>query len=182
MKKEKDPKAKARLFKIIGGGLLLLSFIVQNYAYDYWDKEAEEYYNSNKDFSDMSRSSLLYLNLYFSSNVPDKALDSIVKGQYINMAAQKAALGQTVEITTRDMDKQEKLDLCNALLQKAKTVKTFEDYLGYINFSRTSDTYTLKDSVDRVDRINKWRNASRWGFLLTYIIGSAILLFGFKYE
>ena len=58
-------KTKSIRLKLIGGGLLLLSFIVQNYIYDYWDKKSGEYLSVNRDFSDMNRSSMLYLNLFF---------------------------------------------------------------------------------------------------------------------
>jgi hypothetical protein len=173
---------KSRWLKVVGGGLLLLSFIVQNFIYDYWDKEADEYYNSNRDFSDMSRSSLLYLNLYFNTHLPDSNLEAIVKAQYINMAAQKAALGQTVEIITRDTDKQARIDLCNALLQKSNSVADFNGYLDYIKFASQTDTYNLSDSQKRVERINTNRESFRYVFLIAYIIGSILLLVGIKYE
>ena len=175
-------KKKARILKVIGGSLLLLSFIVQNFAYDYWDKELDEYYNSNRDFSDMSRSSMLYLNLYFTAKLENEPLESIVKKQYINMAAQKYALGKTVEITTRDMEKQDKIDLCNSLLQKTKTVTDFQTYLDYINFVGQADPYDINDSIARVEKINDKRDKFRWFFLVAYSLGSILLVFGLKYE
>lgn len=175
-------KKKSRLIKVIGGGLLLVSFIVQNFAYDYWDKKADEYYNVNKDFSEMNRSSLLYLNLYFNTKFDNDTLEAVIKQQYINMAAQKQALGQTIEIVTRDMEKQDKIDLCNSLIQKAKTVSDYTSYLDYISFSNQRDTYKPKDSMDRVQNINNKRDKFRYIFLFSYVIGSILLLFGLKYE
>ena len=107
-----NSKSKSLRLKVIGGGLLLLSFIVQNFIYDYWDKKSDEYISANKDFSDMSRSSMLYLNLFFNTKLDNDTIETTVKRQYINMAAQKQALGQSVEIMTRDIDKQTKIDLC----------------------------------------------------------------------
>jgi len=42
-KKIIDPKKKANRLKTIGGGLLLISFITQNFLYDYWNEKSSEY-------------------------------------------------------------------------------------------------------------------------------------------
>lgn len=167
---------------MIGGGLLLLSFIVQNFIYDYWDKKSDDYISVNRDFSDMNHSSMLYLNLYFNTHLENDTVQAVVKQQYINMAAQKQALGQTVEIMTRDIDKQDKIDLCNSFLQKAKSVSDYDSYLEFINFVNKTDPYDPKASMDRVKIIGNWRETSRWIFLLSYILGSVLLLRGIKYE
>lgn len=173
---------KSKLLKAVGGGLLLLSFAVQNFVYDYWDNKSENYYNANRDFSSMSRSSLLYQNLYFNVQTGDDSLTSLLRRQYINMAAQKAALGQTVEITARNIDKQEKIDLANSLLQKANGVYDLNSFIDYISFSRTHDSYSVVDNISEVEQINIWRNSSRWIFLCLYIIASLILLLSIKFE
>lgn len=173
---------KAKAVKLFGGAILLLSFIVQNFLYDSWNQKSEDYYNSNKDFSDMSRSSLLYLNLYFNTKLDDDSVEQVVKYQYINAAAQKAALGQVVNILARDTDKVTKINLTNSLLQKAKSVNDFDSFLNFNKYASEIDKYSLQDNIAFVNKVTQKREMYRWIFLSAYILGTGLLLFGLKYE
>lgn len=177
-----DKKTKAILFKTIGSGLILFSFIIQNFTYDYWNTKIDEYYKINKDFSDMSRSSLLYLNLYYNAKIEDDTLNSKIKEQYINMAAQKSALGHTLDILTKNLDEKQKTKKINSIVQSAKEVNNFNSYTKYLKYSNEVNPYSEKDSLNEIKKLNDWRDATRWVFLILYIFGSFLLLFGIIYE
>jgi len=130
----------------------------------------------------MSRSSLLYLNLYFTTHLGNDSLDSIYKRNYIHAAANKAALGQVVSIIVRDTDKQIKINLSNSLLQKANSVHDFKSFCDYVAFSYLADSNSVEIAKKQIDTISGNREKARNIFLVANIIGSILLLIGFKFE
>jgi hypothetical protein len=178
-------KTKPLLLRFIGSGLLLLSFIFQNFIYDYWDKKADGYILAHRDFSDMNRTSLSYLNLFFNTNLENDSLETVIKSQYILMAARKQAQGQCMDIIGREnIEKQKRINICNSIIQNSTKVHdydTYLDFLLYINNSYADANINFTD-INFVEKLNHTRTTARWLFLISFVLGSLILLLGIKYE
>lgn len=175
-------KARSIKLKMFGTGLLLISFIVQNFFYGKWNKQSEDYLAVNRDYSDMSRSALLYLNLYYNTKAENPEIEKELKKQYIHAAAEKYTQGQITEITFRDIEKQEKLKLIAQLQMKSESVTDLASFLEYNAYCSEVNRFDIKGNVERVKSIGNKKDFYQNFFLLANIIGTIILLLGIKYE
>ncbi|MBL7934930.1 MAG: hypothetical protein JNM51_03880 [Bacteroidia bacterium] len=113
---------------------------------------------------------------YFVSTL---TLDSVFKTKYqelnIGLAAQKIAIGKTIQISNLDTNKQIKVDMCNELIQESYNVKTFEDYMKFIeivNHQYVGD----KVIINQIQKIEKRKDVFRWLFWTLYLIGTMFLI------
>jgi hypothetical protein len=99
---KKENKNLSRRYKVLGGLILLFSFITQNFLYDKWNAESQLLDSSAVDQAIIDKSILLNEALFFTASPGEGSFDAKelknVKEQYIREAARKTALSHTVRI------------------------------------------------------------------------------------
>lgn len=175
-------KRNSNICKLIGGGLLLFSFIVQNYYYDIWNTRLEDFTNANRDYAAMHRSSMLYQNLYFNVILPDSNLGRQVKGTLIQNAAEKDAIGRMLLLEVDNEQKAHSAELYKKVKAEIEKVKDYPSFLAYLQKATEIQQFDLREEDEQIHRDRNSKNKCRNIFLLTYIVGTIVLLVGFRYE
>jgi hypothetical protein len=175
-------KRKSNLCKLFGGGLLLFSFIVQNYSYDIWNTRLEDFSNANRDYAAMHRSSMLYQNLYFNVYIPDTTLNSQVKTTLIRNAAEKDAIGRMILLEADNEQKAHSKELYARIKGDIEKVIDYDSFLAYLQKAKEIEQFDLKEEDAQIHRDRALKEPCRNVFLLSYVLGSIILLAGFRYE
>jgi lysyl-tRNA synthetase class I len=175
-------KRKSNLCKLLGGGLLLFSFIVQNYSYDIWNTRLEDFTNANRDYAAMHRSSMLYQNLYFNVKIPDTTFSSQVKTALIRNAAEKDAVGRLILLEADNVQKAHSKDLYERIKADIENVKDYASFLVYLQKAKEIEQFDLREEDEQIHRDRDLKEKCRNVFLLSYVIGSIVLLAGFRYE
>ena len=175
-------KRNSNLCKLFGGGLLLFSFIVQNYSYDIWNTRLEDFTNANRDYAAMHRGSMLYQNLYFNLNIPDTTLSSQVRSTLIRNAAEKDAMGRMLLMEAENVEEAHSKAIQDKIKSEIEKVKDYPSFLTYLEKAREIEQFDLREEDAQIHRDREWKDKCRDIFLFSYIVGSIILLIGFRYE
>jgi hypothetical protein len=175
-------KHTSRRFKLFGGALLLLSFIAQTFVYDYWDGEMEEYMGASRDQSAMIRSALQYEILYFTIQGEDSMMMNESRRQFILAAARKVALGSTTQLAIADAEQEEVLRIGNEIWRRHASVRDYPSFVDFMGYSVTSTDEIVARMQSRIQRISDWKDTSRWLFVLTYVMGTVLFLWGSYHE
>lgn len=179
---EQRRKRRSVVYKVVGGALLLLSFVIQNYSYDVWNTRLTEYMNANRDYAAMQRSSLLYQNLYFSLQQSDSIPQNEIRTAAIQNAAKHDVISRLI-LHTANEDKEDKhVAILEQIRKEVSFVKDYESYLSYLEKARGIDEFSLQDEEAQVKQDGEWKTVYRNIFLVTYVVGSVLLLVGFRYE
>lgn len=173
---------KKKRIKIAGEIILVLSFLTQTLLFDYYNDKSNELEKAYANQALIDKGAELKELKYFVASFPG---DTLTSQQYkqlnINMAAQKIAQSQLMAIIGSGKEKQDKIDLSNLLLQKAKTVKTFEDYMEFIDFVN-KNSLQADEIISNIDEINSSKKLWRTLFISLYIIGTLFLVYSIRYE
>ncbi|PQJ08768.1 hypothetical protein CJD36_022475 [Flavipsychrobacter stenotrophus] len=179
----KKKLGKSIKYKMAGTAIILFSWIVQNYSFDSWDSKSKDYMESARDFSDMTRSSLLYENLYYVVNGSDDSMmKSALKREYIHQAAMKYVGGLTVSTVNRPLDTEDKQRLIDSLKGLASNVYDFDAFNNYILEADRLIGDTRKEAEEQVKEIKFWRTLFKNVYLLLYLVGTGVLIWGMKHE
>jgi hypothetical protein len=168
------------ILKYLGGVLLIVSYIAQDFLYENLNTKYSEYEEVSRSYSDLNNAALGYLNLYFAFDLEDDEIERAIESQYINMAAQKQAMAQVVQIMSRDIDQAEKMKLTQALVAEASAVYDYSSYINFIQRTSEIDVFKAQDAMDRKREVLEKKEFYRWVFLSSNVVGSALLLIGFK--
>jgi hypothetical protein len=180
-------KKTSRILKIIGGIILFLSFVTQNYLYDKWNGESQGLHSATVEQSIIDKGVLLNEILYFTSKLDNESFSGEelknIKEQYINQAAIKQTLSHFMAVMSTDLPKQEQIDLMNKLMLQAKTVKDFNSFSELNRSINTSAFEKIQNERQlRIQRIEDSKNIARHIYLVLYLFGTLILLVGVWYE
>lgn len=178
---ERQKKRRSAIYKVVGGALLLLSFVVQNYSYDIWNTRLTEYMNANRDYAAMQRSALLYQNLYFSLQ-PSDSIAQTSRASAIQNAAKHDMISRMILHEANEDGVDEHGKILDEIRNEMNFVKDYHSYLSYLQKARGIDEFSLKEEEAQVKRDGEWKTIYRNIFLVTYVIGSVLLLLGFRYE
>ena len=166
--------------KYLGGILLIVSYIAQDFLYENLNTKYAQYDEVSRSYSELNNAALGYLNLYFAFDLADDEVEQAIESQYINMAAQKQAMAQVVQVMSRDIEEVEKMQLTQALLAEASGVSDYGSYVNFIQRTSEIDVYKAQDAMDRKQKVLEKKEFYRWIFLSSNILGSIFLLIGFK--
>jgi hypothetical protein len=170
--------SKSTKYKIIGGFLFLTSFTIQNFMYDYWEGESTEFYNSNRAFSDMIRTSLIYQNLYFDFESDNKVFEKNQKSKYINQSALKIAQGNVTALATSSLAKKKMKLFSDQIILEARGVKDYHSFNQFLQSVNKITQEVPQVQIDRLQQISDYKSMSRFVFVILYIIASILLLLG----
>jgi hypothetical protein len=190
-KPQRDSKAEknkllSRRYKLIGGGILLLSFITQTLLFDYFNAKSQAMDTAFLNQAVIDKSILLNENLYFTANLGGEGLDSQtlkdMKQSYIREAARKTALSHSIRLGASDMSNDDIVKYSNEFISRANQVK---DFVGFSELNKYINKFDVDHSLLNdayVVQVSNNRDIARWAYLVSYLIGSGILLLGIRYE
>jgi hypothetical protein len=177
-------KKSARRLKLIGGTVLLMSFISQNFFYDVWASRVSLLAQGMMDRAIVDKSVLLNEILYFTarSGPSDPDIDSL-RETYIREAARKLAISVNIPIESNEsLQTHEKVAFANRLLSQANSVANFPQFLKSVTTANESyDKYPLEMNAEAA-RLDSRRKSARFVYLGLYLVGSLLLLVGIYRE
>lgn len=187
LKESSATKRKAKIFKIIGGIIVFLSFITQNYLYDKWNSESQNLHSATVEQAIIDKGILLNEVLYYTAGLDKSALPDNevknVKEQYAKQAAVKQVISHSMAVMSTDLDKQDQVDRMKKLFRQAVGVK---DLLGLSELRKSineqNDEVIQKRREARFQSIESKRNTARQIYLALYIIGTTLLIIGIRHE
>jgi hypothetical protein len=176
---------RARLLKVVGGAVLLASFLVQTFLHEDRESEAADLRAAVLERAVIDKSVLLNEVLYFAadSSAGDPQVVAELKRSKINEAARKAAFSFMMPVLfSSSLSKQDKTQLANQVLAGAARVNDHESFRTFV--VAANQAYgKYSDELDRNRAaLEKKRNSSRWVYLVLSLLGSAVLLVGVWYE
>jgi hypothetical protein len=172
-------KRKSKRFKLIGGTILLISFITQWTFINYAQSQQNNWNFGLDAYSRAYLASLSYLNLYFTQGQTTGVYDGVI----LNKAAQENALGFSSRILIASkFSRQEKAQRVNRILEASRNVKDPDSYNSYMALVNEIEKETISQSQEEIDRLSKLQSTSLWIYAVSYIIGSVLLLWGLRYE
>lgn len=171
---------------VFGSLLLILSFVVQNFFFNKWDDKLNAFEQANRDYSEMTRSSLEYQNLYLSLDSQSDSVKKVLKPAFIKAAAEKYRVGKMVSTN---------LDLLENESEANKFVENTNELLMLIN--QVNDMPTLYNFVKEVEvklpenknlktqwlnKMNNKKENASYIFAILQITGSIMIAIGFRYQ
>lgn len=174
-----------KMWELIGGALLLISFTIQNFVYDYFDEREKTVRTGMIERAILDRGSQIYEVMFFAANDGGGQLSSTqvaeIRRQFIQQAAIKNSYGLSFPVFVSDMPTAEKQKITAEFGRRAAAVKDLATFSEYIKFSSAlSDKVESPNAV--LGRISERRELARYIFLALYIVGSASLLIGLAQE
>lgn len=182
----KSNKPLSKKLNVFGSLFLFMSFTIQIFLYNSWDEKTKIFEQANRDFTEMTRTSLEYQNLYLGLQNQDSLTKQKFQPEFIKMAAEKYRIGKILSTN---------IDLLGDEIEVKKFVNNTNELLGQIN--NVNDISTLYEFVQlsnnkipennklkskwMMDMDSKKRKASFF-FLTFQILGSILLVLGYRYE
>jgi hypothetical protein len=179
-----ESKKSARTLKLIGGTVLLLSFITQNFFFDDWASRVSLLAEGMMDGAIIDKSVLLNEILYFTArSAPSDPDIASLREAYIREAARKLAISVNIPVISNEtLQTREKVDLANRLMAQANSVADFPQFLKLVTTANeTYAKYPLEVNAEVV-QLNSRRKSARFIYLGLYLIGSLLLLVGIYKE
>ncbi|MCC6458856.1 MAG: hypothetical protein IT260_00195 [Saprospiraceae bacterium] len=183
--KTKNPVLSKKL--TIAGSLLVLgAFIVQTFLYDKWKDNIDAYSQANRDFSEFTRTSLLYQNLYFNINAEDTLVIRQSKQLFMRAAAEKYRLGRiistNIDLVDTDLERNKFIANSNTVLKEVYKVVDYESLMRFIPIADSLLPGNLKLNDEWLKAQHKKKEIASLVFLSLQIIGSLLLALGLKYQ
>ena len=176
----------SKQFKVFGSLCLLLSFSIQSFYYNSWEQQISEFEQANRDFTEMTRTSLEYQNLYLALQNQDSLTKEIYQPLFIKAAAEKYRLGKIIstktDILNNEKEVKQFVDNSNALLSYISQIDDFNSLYAFVQEADQKLPENRKLKTDWfLETYNKKKNASRI-FLIFQILGSIMIVFGYRYQ
>jgi hypothetical protein len=173
------------VLKLLGGGILLTSFVTQNVFYDEWNAQSQESHAAAVDESLIDKSVLLNEALFYTSRADDSIDPNELRNMrqyYIREAARKTALAKTVWILASGLDSQKKLELTNGLMTHANGVKDLASF-SELNRSVNEIDGRYGNAIrENLNAVEGKRKSSRTIYLLLYGLGALMVASSLWFE
>jgi hypothetical protein len=167
--------------KVVGGLILLISFISQNYLYDKWKSESDKLEQAAIEQSLMDKSALLNEILYFVVNPQYAGHDSInvvnLRGQFLQESIKKSTYGQIAWMAANGLDSQEDKNAVKEILQNLDSISSYSDFLNNIDkINRLPYNKKAKEVNGRWKQYDVSKDNIRTVYLILYIVGSVLIV------
>lgn len=165
-------------FKVIGGTILLMSFLTQQLLFEKFKADAGNLLSQYQHYSNAYNASLLYLNLYNSAALTTKVADVAI----IHKAAQENMSGFAVQILWAKLPKEKQKEYLEELMQKVASVRDIDSYNVYMGVVNRIERQTPLAYTDRANDIQLHRNVAFIAYLTLYCIGTFLMVLGYRQE
>ena len=177
----------AKILKLIGSSILLLSFLTQNYFYDKWKSELEKLDAAGIEQSLMDKSGLLNQILFFTAkidtNSPAINEADALKTQFLRESVRKHLYGQMIWLLANDYKKPEGISEIRSIMASAEKISSYQDYLNCIQqINAIESIENPQEFINKRMRYTNLKRNARYLYLTSYIFGSLILLLGMFLE
>ena len=170
--------AKSKIFKSIGGLIILGSFLTQQFFLERYREEFQEYLFDYQHYSNSYMASLQYVNMFFSSAIATERLNN----QILSKAASENMSGVASFIKQSNISSEEKVSQCLALISRASQVQDLNSYNAYIGYVNDIEGKLFKGYSQKYGNLKKKKKVSFNIFASLYVFGSIFVLLGIKYE
>jgi hypothetical protein len=182
-------KSKPTLSKklnVFGSLFLFLSFTIQMFLYNSWDEKTKQFDQANRDFTEMTRTSLEYQNLYLGLQSQDSLTKHLYQPSFIKAAAEKYRMGKIISTNVELLGSEEKVkkfvDNTNELLAYIQQVTDLTTLYTFVQLADTKIPENQKLKAEWIDKMNSKKKTTSFFFLAFQILGSIMLVLGFRYQ
>lgn len=182
-------KSKPTLSKklnVFGSLSLFLSFTIQIFLYNSWDEKTKQFDQANRDFTELTRTSLEYQNLYLGLESQDSLTKNLYQTSFIQAAAEKYRMGKIISTNVELLESEENVKKfvynTNELLAYVQQVKDFNTLYAFVQVadSKIPENRALK--AEWLDKMNSKKKTASFFFLAFQILGLILLVLGFRYQ
>lgn len=176
----------SKKLNVFGTLFLFLSFTIQMFLYNTWDEKIKQFDQANRDFTEMTRASLEYQNLYLGLQSQDSLTKHLYQADFIKAAAEKYRIGKiistNVELFGSKEDVKKFVDNTNALLASIQQVTDLNTLYAFVRIADTKIPENRQLKAEWIDKINSKKEKASFFFLAFQILGSIMLVLGFRYQ
>ncbi|RTY78578.1 hypothetical protein EKL97_13875 [Flavobacterium sp. LS1P28] len=171
---------------VFGSLLLFLSFTIQMFLYNSWDEKTKQFDQANRDFTEMTRTSLEYQNLYLGLKSQDSLTMHLYQPTFIKAAAEKYRMGKIISTNIELLGSVEEVkkfvDNTNELLAYIQHVTDLNTLYAFVQLADTKIPENRKLKAKWMDKMNTKKKTASFFFLALQILGSIMLVLGFRYQ
>lgn len=182
-------KSKPTLSKklnVFGSLFLFLSFTIQMFLYNSWDEKTNQFAQANRDFTEMTRTSLEYQNLYLGLQSQDSLTKKLFQPSFIKAAAEKYRLGKiistNVDLLSSEEEAKKFVGNTNKLLEYIQQVNDLNTLYAFVQDADKIIPENQKLKAEWMSKMNTKKETASFFFLGFQILGSIMLVFGYRYQ
>lgn len=164
--------------QVVGGIAVLLSFIVQQAAYEHWSDQEKNHQAAQSAYFLTHITSLSYQNLFYSSG----ALTKIQNGELLRKAAEQDAHGRIFMTLAENGDKASTATFIVEAQRRVQLVDSFDSYGKFIDWLNSANVHSPTQTVEFLSQSRG--NLALWKGLMNglFILGTVAALFGTYFE
>jgi hypothetical protein len=179
---EREPRRSDRtsvLCKLIGAGMLLASAITQNFIYDKITNRAEDLYNASRDMGLIDKGGLIHQTDYYVLSARSDAESQAMAATHLRFFALKLYQSQVVSVSVAaGVSPEQKDEYLATVRTLASQVNDAQSALRLTQFINSAGVLFSNKLTEEEGRLPQQRSAARWSFLLLYVLGGLIALYG----
>ena len=176
----------SKKLNVFGSLFLFLSFTIQMFVYNSWDERTKQFYQASRDYTEMTRASLEYQNLYLGLQSQDSLTKEKFQLAFIKMAAEKYRVGKiistNVDLFENEQEVKKFINNTNDLLEEIKYVKDFNTFNAFVESANSKIPENIKLKIEWLDKMNSKKKRASFFFLTFQILGSILLVLGYRYQ
>jgi len=177
----------SKKLNVFGSLLLIISFIVQTYFYNKWNDQILTFEQANRNYTEMTRTSLEYQNLYLGLNsYKEKEVKETLQHLFVQAAAEKYRLGRimstNVELIKDSIEAKKFIDSTNALLLSIDKINDMRSLYVFVNDTENKIPSKIEENKDWLIHMNNKKETASYIFIGLQLIGSIMIALGFRYQ
>lgn len=176
----------SKKLSVFGTLLLLLAFIVQTFLYNQWDNKVKIVEQAFRDYTEFTRTSLEYQNLYLGLEAQNDTLKFIFQPIFIKAAAEKYRLGRIIstnlDLFNNETDVRNFINNTNKLLLLINQVTDLNSLYQFVNEVEKLLPENRKIQMEWLDKMNTKKEIASLVFASLQLIGTIMIALGFKYQ
>jgi hypothetical protein len=171
---------------VAGSLILLLAFIIQTFMYNNWNEKVKLFEQANRDYTEMTRSSLEYQNLFLGLESQNDSIKEIFKPMFIKAAAEKYRLGKIIssnpDLFNNEKELNQFISNTNKLLLLINEVKDLKTLYQFVGVAERYIPENQKLKTDWMNDMNRKKEIASYLFILFQLTGAVLVALGFKYQ
>lgn len=176
----------SKKLNVFGSLFLFLSFTIQMFLYNSWDEKTKQFDQANRDFTEMTRTSLEYQNLYLGLQSQDSLTKNLYQPSFIKAAAEKYRMGKIISTNIELLGSEENVKKfignTNELLAYIQQVTDLNTLYAFVQLADTKIPENLKLEAEWMDKMNSKKKTASFFFLAFQVLGSIMLVLGYRYQ
>lgn len=176
----------SKKLNVFGSLFLFLSFTIQTFLFNSWDEKIKIIEQDNRDYTELTRTSLEYQNLYLGLENQGETLKDKFQPVFIKAAAEKYRLGKiistNVDLFGSKSETQQFVTSTNELLHATNEVNDLNSLYKFVQYAELKIPENQALKTNWIKNMRRKKEIASAIFLTFQIIGSLMLVFGFRYQ